>query len=135
MYLPAAFAMATALWVASRAGSLVSDSVPKWNTRVFSIRSASISSAFRQVSAPGLRAKLKSRLPLASSDTKASVVNWSGSTTTPRVSMPASLRVPSSRRPNMSSPTLPIMATEQPYLFSAARKLPGAPPGFAARVG
>ena len=40
-----------------------------------------------------------------------------------------------SRRPKRSSPTFPIIAVEQPYFCNAARKLQGAPPGWAFSVG
>ena len=52
-----------------------------------------------------------------------------------RVSIPAFFRVPTSSLPKVSSPTLPSRAVERPYLVRAARKLAGAPPGWAAMVG
>ena len=100
--------------VAVRAGSLVRLSVPKWNTLASSISEYATSPARRQVSAPGLRAKLNSRLPVASSVTKASVVNTAGSATMPRVSMPFSATVRTSSWPKLSAPTLPISAVLQP---------------------
>ena len=112
---PRARARLTAWRVAEAAGSSVRERVPKWNTFAPSNRDSGTSSGFMQVSAPGLRAKLKSRLPEASRETKARVVNTVGSMTTPAVSMPAFFSVPVSSFPKASSPTLPIMAVRHPY--------------------
>ena len=97
--------------------------------------SRSSSSKESCVSAPGFLAKLKDRSPPASKVTKARVVNTELSCRIPFVSIPASLRVFMSSPPKASGPTLPINAVRSPYLLRAARKFPGAPPGFAFMVG
>lgn len=66
---------------------------------------------------------------------KGQVVNTELSCRIPFVSIPASLRVFMSSPPKASVPTLPRNAVRSPYLLRAARKFPGAPPGFAFMVG
>ena len=95
----------------------------------------SISSKLSLVSAPGFLAKLKERSPSGEKVTNASVVNTDGSVNIPFVSIPAFSNVFTSSLPKASSPTFPRNAVFIPYLFNAARKFPGAPPGFAFIVG
>ena len=95
----------------------------------------SISSKLSLVSAPGFLAKLKERSPSGEKVTNASVVNTDGSVNIPFVSIPAFSNVFKRSFPKASSPTFPRNAVFIPYLFNAARKFPGAPPGFAFIVG
>ena len=134
-YAPARFARATAARVAARAGSSVMLTDPKCSRRAPSISPPSTSSGRRRTSAPGLRAKLKARSPSPSIVTKASVVNTSGSVTTPAADTPARASDATSRRPNASSPTLAIRQARRPQAATAASTLAGAPPGLACNSG
>ena len=107
-----------------------SEQEPAWTITASSMSASSTSSAFRSMSAPGLRAKVKRRSPSSASVTKAMVVMASLQSSGVAAFTPYSARVSIRKRPKSSSPTLQAMEAFSPFLDTAMATLAGAPPAL-----
>ena len=116
--------------MASAAGEAEREHDPAWTITVSRMSASRTSSSRRNISAPGLRTKVKLRSPSSVKETNAMVVTASrqGSRRIQRTLF--SRRVPSRYRPKSSSPTEQHMAASNPFRAAAMATFAGAPPAF-----